>query len=239
MSFSQAMISEVRIVPDGPELHVTWTSSAPSGTVFQVYADRRLIWYGRTRFCRAPIPSGSNGRNIWIEVGTVGPAEQSIDFSASLIGPAGTGDRAILTWLGGSYLDPSGNNDIQGYKIYQSNTPNGPVDFGRIAGTASAYPGGAILDGFGLGGFGQGGFGRAASTYHWVSGSLSSGNWSFAVVPYDRAGNAQASPSIVSVSISAPPLPPAPDVSGKRLNYLYAGPSSRLATLSWQAAPQP
>ena len=44
-------------------------------------------------------------------------------------------------------------------------------------------------DGFGFGGFGYGGFGQAAGTYTWTSNPLSSGNWSYAVVPYDSAGN--------------------------------------------------
>lgn len=77
------------------EFYVSWTSSAPLGTVFQVYVDRRLTWFGKTRFCHAPIPAGSSRRNVWIEVGTVDSAEQTTDFSASLTGPGGTGDRTI------------------------------------------------------------------------------------------------------------------------------------------------
>ena len=239
MPFSQTAISDVRIVPDGAELYVAWTSSAPAGTVFQVYVDRRLTWFGKTRFCRAQIPAGSNGRNVWIEVGTVDSAEQTTDFSARLSGPGGSGDRARLTWIGGSYLDSSGKNDIEGFKIYQSKIPGGPIDFTNAVGVIVAYPGGVILDGFGLGGFGLGGFGRAATTYQWRSESLSSGTWTFAVVPYDHAGNVQANPTTTTVAIATAPLPPAPDLTGKRLKYTYAGPSSRLATLSWQAAPQP
>ena len=222
MPFSQTAIADVRIVLDGAEFYVSWTSSAPLGTVFQVYVDRRLTWFGKTRFCHAPIPAGSSRRNVWIEVGTVDSAEQTTDFSASLTGPGGTGDRAQLTWIGGSYLDPTGKNDIEGFTIYQSDVPSGAVDFTKVVGAVVAYPGGVLLDGFGLGGFGQGGFGRAATTYQWRSEPLSSGAWTFAVVPYDHAGNAQAHPTTTTVTIATAPLPPAPDASGKRLNYTYA-----------------
>ena len=94
-----------------------------------------------------------------------------------------------------------------------------------------------ITDGFGMGGFGDGGFGRAASSYEWHSGPLASGTWEFAVVPFDRAGNAQGIPQIVSVALRRGPRPPAVDANGVRLSYSYSGPATRLVTLSWPASP--
>ena len=237
MSFSQGTVSDVRIARDGAELHVSWASTAPWGVTFQVYVDRRLAWSGPSRSCNLPSPAGAAGRLAWVEVGTVAPSEARRDFSAALSGPAGSGGRAHLNWSGGTYLDPSGRDDVRGFHVFQSTTPGGPANFTNAVGTVAAYPGGAITDGLGVGGFGRGGFGRAASTYDWYSPPLSSGIWTFAIAPYDRAGNVQGSPTTASVTIVSPPRPPAPDANNSRLNYSYAGPASRLATLSWLASP--
>jgi hypothetical protein len=237
MAFSQSLISDVSALQDGPEIYVSWTSSAPPGTTFQVYVDRRLTWYGPGTFCHIPIPADSQARNVWIEVGTVGPGEGPRDFSQGLSGPGGTGPRAILTWLGGSYLDPTGHDDVRSFKIYQSSAPGGPVNFGTAVATIAVYPGGTLTDGFGLGGFGSGGFGRAASSYSWTSDPLGSGAWTFAVVPYDHAGNAQGTPGTTSVTIAAAPRPPAGDANGDRLTYSYAGPATRQVALNWLASP--
>jgi hypothetical protein len=237
MAFSQSLIADVRVLRDDAELYVAWTSPAPPGTVFQVYVDRRLAWSGRCRFCNVPLPFNAVGRNVWIEVGTVDPGDATTDYSASLSGPGGTGNRAQLTWLGGTYLDPTGHDDIQGFFIYQSAAPGAAIDFSTVVGIVPAYPGGAITDGFGMGGFGLGGFGRAATLYQWQSGPLASGTWQFVVEPYDHAGNSQASPQPVSVVISTAPRPPALDANGDRLTYTYSGSAARLATLGWQASP--
>ena len=128
MALSQGLISDVRVARNGAELYIAWTSSALAGATFQVYVDRRLAWAGRQRFCYVPLPDEAIGRNVWIEVGTVDPGELTRDFSASLSGPGGTGDRVWLTWLGGTYLDPTGHDDIQGYRIYRSATGGDPVE---------------------------------------------------------------------------------------------------------------
>lgn len=237
MPFSQSTISDVRISRDGAELYVAWTSSAPWGTAFQVYLDRRLAWSGTARSCNVPSPGGPAGRNAWIELGTVAAGETNRDFSASLAGPAGAGNRAHLSWSGGTYLDPTGRDDVRGFRIFRSAAPGGPVDFSKPVAVVAAYPGGAITDGLGVGGFGRGGFGRSEAAYDWYSGPLDSGTWSFAIAPYDWAGNTQGAPSTVGVTIAAAPRPPAADGNGSRLNYSFAGPANRLATLNWLASP--
>lgn len=237
MPFTQTSVRDVRVVRDGAELYIAWDSAAPWGTVFQVYADRRLVWFGKARSCHVPVPANACSRNVWIEVGSVDAGEANADFSTSLSGPGGSGDRALLSWLGGSYLDPTGNDDVAGYRIYRSPAPGAPADMTTVIDTISAYPGGAVLDGFGVGGFGQGGFGRAASSYQWRSDPLGSGTWTFALVPFDFAGNAQGVPQTATVTIRTAPRPPAPDATGRRLNYSYAGPATRVATLSWLASP--
>jgi hypothetical protein len=237
MAFSQSGIVDVRVVADGPELFVAWTSNVPSGTIFQVYVDRRLVWYGASNRCRVPIPAGDLGRNVWVEIGTVDVDEPTADYSSSLVAPGGRSERAVLFWSGGTYLDPSGRDDIQGFRIYQGPSPGTAVDLTTPVDSVAAYPGGWINDGFGKAGFGGGGFGRAATLYTWQSGPLASGAWQFAVLPFDRAGNIQDAGSTTTVTINAAPLPPAPNANRARLASTYAGPSNPQLTLNWLPSP--
>ncbi len=237
MSFSQSTINTVAVVPADAELDVSWTSTAPAGSVYQVYVDRRLNWAGRAQRCRVPIPAAAEGRNVWVEVGTVASNEATIDFSSQLNSPGQSGDFAQLSWLGGTYLDSLGKNDVAGFQIFSSPAAGQPVSWVAPIDTVSAYPGGWISDGFGLGGFGQGGFGRAATTYEWTSGPLASGVWQFAVAPFDHAGNLQTTAAAIGVAINRAPRPPAATAQGDRLTYSYSGPSSRQVTLNWSASP--
>lgn len=237
MSFSQSGIIDVRVAANGSDLFVSWTSNVPPGTVFQIYVDRRLAWYGTANRCHVPIPAGDLGANIWIEVGTVDPGEPTADYSSSLVAPGGRSERATLSWWGGTYLDPSGQDDLQGFQVFQSPSPGAPVDLTTPVDSVAAYPGGWINDGFGKGGFGCGGFGRAATIYNWQSGPLASGVWQFSVLPFDKAGNVQASGPSTSVTINAAPRPPAPNANHARLASVYAGPSNPQLTLNWLSSP--
>ena len=237
MAFSQSTISGVTVQADGPDLLIRWDSDAPSGTVFQAYVDHRLAWYGTSRRCHAPIPAGGAGHNLWVDVGSVAPEEAQQDFSPGLGSLGQGGAVATLTWQGGTYLDPSGQDSVQGFRVYRSDAPGGPVNRSKPVDEVPAYPGGWVSDGFGLGVFGSGGFGRSASVYDWSSGSLPGGDWGFTVVPFDRAGNERGDGRTVTVKVAAAPRPPAPSADGKRLSYSYSGPSTRLVTLHWSASP--
>lgn len=237
MAFSQTGISDVRVMANGPDLFVSWSAASPAGTTFQVYVDRRLAWSGTSWRCHVPIPAGGLGRNIWAEVGTVGADEPTRGYSASLVAPGGRSERARLAWSGGTYLDPTGRDDIQGFRIYRGAAPGAPVDPTSAVDTVVAYPGGWINDGFGKAGFGEGGFGRAATLYGWQGGPLSSGTWQFAVVPFDKAGNDRGVGQAVGVTINAAPRPPAMAVDGTRLALTYAGPANRLLSLNWLPSP--
>lgn len=237
MAFSQTGITDVRVTADGPDLFVAWSATNPPGPTFQVYVDRRLAWYGTARRCHVPIPFGALGRNIWVEVGTVGAGEPTLDYSTSLTAPGGRTERAQLSWAGGTYLDPTGRDDIQGFRICRSPTPGSPVDLSGPVDAVAAYPGGWINDGFGKGGFGGGGFGRAATLYRWQSGPLSSGVWHFAVLPFDKAGDAQGVPQPVAVTIAAAPRPPAMNPGGSWLDSAYSGPAGRQLTINWLPSP--
>jgi hypothetical protein len=230
MPFDQSSITEVLPpVWDASTLQIEWISTAPLGTVFQVYINRVLTWHGTTRWVAITMPKSQ----VRIDIGAVLPSEATTDFSALL--PEAPSPYALLSWLGGSYLDPTGNDDVAGFRIYGASSPGGSIDMTAPLAEITAYPGGIITDGFGLGGFGKGGFGKAASNYSWTSGYLDCGVWSFAVVSVDAAGNAGA-PAVTSVTISAPPRPPAAFADDSRLKYTYSQ-TTQTVTLYWQASP--
>jgi hypothetical protein len=228
--FDQSTITDVSPPTwDGSALHLEWTSSAPDGTTFQVYVGRALSWHGTSRWVAIPMPAS----RLRIDIGTVGPGEDAVDFSGLL--PPSPADRAELSWLGGTYLDPTGNDDVAGFRIHGASAPGGAIDYTRALDEIPAYPGGIVTHGYGLGGYGQGGYGRAASTYRWTSPSLRAGTWPFAVVSYDAAGNPGV-PALTSVSIASSPRSPAPFPDGSRLKYAY-DPADRTVTLSWLPSP--
>ncbi len=237
MAFSQIGVDDVHVLANGPDLFVSWSATVAPGTTFQVYVDRQLVWSGNTRRCHVPIPFGAVGRNVWVEVGTVAANEPTQDYSASLTAPGNRTERATLSWWGGTYLDPTGLDDIGAFQIYQSDLAGGPVDQVLVVDTVVAYLGGWINDGFGKGGFGEAGFGRAATTYQWRSGPLASGVWQFAVVPVDRAGNPRGTGMMSSVTINAAPRPPAVNAQGARLGSTYPSSGDQRLTLRWLPSP--
>ena len=237
MAFTQNGIDDVRVVVDGADLFVSWTSKVAAGSIFQVYVDRRLVWYGAPRRCHVPSPAGGLGRNIWVEVGVVDPGEPTADYSSSLIAPGGRSERAMLSWNGGTYLDPTGRDNIHSFLIYQGPVAGALVDFSTAVDVVAAYPGGWINDGFGKGGFGNAGFGRASTLYNWQSGPLTSGTWSFTILASDKAGNVQGPGQTATVTINAAPRPPAMNAGGARLTSTYGGPSSPQLTLNWLPSP--
>ncbi len=228
MAFDQSSVSDVRAYPHDADLLITWTSTAPVGTRFQVYVGGRLTWSGVGQSCVVPVPQ----RRVTIDVGTVGAAEAATNFSASLPAVPGGGDRATLSWRGGTYLDPT----IDRFEIYDEPGPGVGIDYGLPVATVPAYPGGIVQDGYGLGGYDEGGFGATASDYSWTSGPLSAGTWSFAVKGVDRAGNVGAVLT-QSVSINVPPRPPAAAADRTRARISTYNPGTRIATIDWGLSP--
>jgi hypothetical protein len=233
MSFSQSTISAVTPVLDGTDLLISWKSSATPPVDFQVYAGGQLVYAGQSSRCRIPYP-GSLDR-LQVEVGTVLSGELHTDFSSSLPAVPGTGDRAVLTWLGGTYLDATGADDVQGFAVFGSDTAGAGVDYTKRLATIPAYAGGVPLDGFGVGGFGQGGFGRSAASYTWQSAPLGNGVWTFAVRALDAEGNLSGGLT-TSVTISVAPHPPAESAPGVRLTRVFNS-TFHTATLNWLASP--
>lgn len=227
MAFDQSTITAASAVVHGTDLLVSWSSSAPAGTTFQVYVGRRLAWSGRARSCVLPMPQV----RVAVDVGAVGPSEGSTDFSGSL--PSAPASHAQLTWTAGAYL--AGSLPLAGFHIYGEATPGGGIVYSTPLATVAAYPAGVRTDGWNQGGYDTGGYGSIPGSYSWTSGPLAGGTWAFAVKPYDAAGN-EGTAATTSVVIAAPPRPPAANAAGKRLTYVYNA-TTRIATLSWLASP--
>ncbi len=242
MAFSQATITDVfpPIIRSG-QVFLSWTSSSPEGTWFQIYENGALAWFGQRRSTWMPVPSGPVRIDIGAVVSAMGedgfgddsfgtPAgKDGTDYSADL--PPTPARRAKLEWPGGYFQGA----DLAGFKVFGETTAGGGVNYARALATITAYPANIATDGFGLGLFGSGGFGSVAGTYVWISEPLYSGDWTFAVRPFDHAGNLGASITEV-VTIAAPPRAPGLQPDGiTRLRYsMISGPK---AVLTWLASP--
>lgn len=225
MAFDDSGIAGLTLAASGANLFLRWSGPGPA---YQVYVDGRLAWSGPAAACVLPRPR----EMAEIRVGAVAAGEVNADLGATLPGRGGTGNRAELAWTGGSYLAEA----LAGFRVYGSAAPGAAVDYGAPLADVPAYVAGQVNDGYGLGGYGEGGYGRAASSYSWTSGRLGPGTWTFAVVPYDAAGNACAAPTTAAVTIEAPPRPPAPDGAGRRLAASY-DPATGAANLAWLPSP--
>jgi hypothetical protein len=225
--FIQSTITQVfPPIYRGGQLFLSWASSAPGGSWFQVYVNGALAWHGRATSCWVPSPAGP----VHVDIGTVAGGNEQVDYASSL--PATPARRAELTWTGGTFEDV----DIAGFHVYGELTPGAGIQYGTALADITAYPQAITTDGFGLGGFGTGGFGQTGGTYQWISEPLEAGTWSFAVKPYDAAGNLGAAVT-VAVTISAPPREPGLYPDGvTRLKYTYDEPS-REVTIRWNASP--
>jgi hypothetical protein len=226
-SWGQATILVVNPpVYRGSQVYVSWTSSSPAGTWFQIYLNGVLAYVGRKLSATLPIPHGP----IRIDVG-VPPTGQEHTSFASLLPPAPT-RRAQLTWLGGTYEGV----DLAGFHVYGGDSPAATIDYSTPLATITAYPSGIYTDGFGMGGFGYGGFGESAGAYSWTSDPLAGGTWNFGVKAFDAAGN-EGTASTQTISIVAPPRLPAPFVgTTSRLQYTYVGSPTYEVTLNWNAS---
>jgi hypothetical protein len=195
------------------QAYVRWESIAQPGTWWQVYFDGVRVWSGQTTAVELPIPIAGVSR---VDVGSVPDGYQNTSFAANL--PPAPLRRATLNWTGGTSLGA----DLAGFYVYGSSSPNGSINYATPLATITAYPQSIVPSG--------------TLNYSWVSGSLISGLWQYAVIPFDAAGN-QGAPSLVTVTIAVPPLAPAPSSSGTpRLQYSYSQ-SSQVAVLNWLPSP--
>ena len=235
MPFSMATIltGPDAVDDDGGGTIVTWTSSSPDGTIFQLYMSRVLSYAGPSRVTILPNP----GKKVFFQVGTVNPGEENINFASSLPLLSGTGDTAILRWLGGLWEEPFGpGSGMSGFNVYGEATPGGGINYGAILDTVPLGVPGLETTGYGAGGYGMGGYGGGGGgTYFWQSGTLKNGTWHFGVKPFDIAGNLGTAVE-ATVVIAVPPEPPARNSVGLRMTYTY-DPILFKATLNWLASP--
>ena len=256
MPFDQGTITAVNPpLRKGGEVFLSWTSSAPTGTPFQIYVNHALAWSGQRLWAWVPVPAGP----VRIDLGAVGVGEETIDFTrvtgfgaggfgsgtygAVDLVPSGPNRRALLTWSGGSYLGAS----LAGFHVYGEATPGGGINYAAALATITAYPAGIDTSGFGMGAFGSGGFGAVAGTYTWQSDPLPAGTWHFGIKPFDTAGN-EGTAATVAATIASPPRQPAayPDQTFLRSSLAGYGSGgfgsgvpfgSSAATLTWQPGP--
>ncbi len=232
MPFDDSVITDIRPPVYRPELGgvlLQWSSSAPAGTIYQVYVARRLVWHGKAKRCVVPPPAAKSR----IDIGAVDRDERQINFASTL--PANYDDRAELAWIGGTFLDPTGEDTVVGFNVYASAAAGEGVDYDTRIASVPVYAVGAFSDGYGLGGYGLGGWGRSAASYAWTSGPLTNGIWTFAILPVDRAGNESAG-SEIPITIESPPRAPAVRSDGTRLASTYSVPDTTL-TLDWDHSP--
>ncbi len=226
MPFDQSVITSVS-PPQASQgqVWISWTSTAPAGSWYQLYANGRLTWTGQRTTATIQAATG----RIRIDIGAVSASERYTDYSSVLAIPPK--DCVTLEWTGGTFQ----GEDIASWKVFGEATPGGGVDYGTPLATIQAVEAGIALDGFGMGGFGEGGFGAAAGKYSWQSKPYTGGTWTFAVVSYDQAGN-PGEIATISQAVLVPPAPPARNGNGERLTYGYNA-TTKVAVLNWLASP--
>ena len=210
----------------GWDLLVQWEPFG-SGGHYQLYQDRKLVYFGDKPECVLPWPT----RRCQFDVLGVESVARSADYSADL--PAADLGRPVLTWTGGKSL----GSDLAGYRIYRSATAGGAVDYSAPVATVPLSDDGTDRTGWGLGGWSEGSWGTASVHHTWTGDTLPAGDWSFGVAAYDSAGNEVATPSEVTVTLGTNPRPPAADpATGARLSLSYNS-GTRVPTLTWLASP--
>lgn len=230
MPFSQSSITGLRVVPNGAQILVQWNTTAPVGTWFQVYIGGKLA--ARTTRTRAWLPAPTGQGKPSVQVGAVDAAEKDWDFSLALPGIVGAQTMVHLTWAGGRYLGPR----IAGFGIFRGATPGAAPDYSAPVAFVPLYRNGIVLDGYGMGGYGAGGYGSAGSDYSWTSGPLGSGDWKFAILPIDDAGNWSSAGAVVQTfTIASPPSSPPAFPTGEQIRISY-NPTTNQPTLTWQAS---
>jgi hypothetical protein len=228
VAFSTATItSGPTPTADGPNTIVSWTSSSPDGTLFQLYVNGRLTWHGPQHWTVLPTAS----YRVYYQVGTVDFDEGDTDFSSSLPAIPGAGNRAFLTWNGG-YWEGA---DIAGFHVYAGTTPGGAVSYTTpVAFVPIGIPG-LSVGGYGEGPYGTTPYGSGSQKYEWTSDPLTNGTWHFGVKPIDSAGN-EGTTLEVSGTITGEPATVPPNSSGLKLTYTYNA-TTHVATLNWLASP--
>jgi hypothetical protein len=207
--FSQATVNGLTVERSGQELLISWESTSPAGTTFQLYLSRVLTWWGTETSVLIPWPAGE----VDLDVGTVDDGEGPIDFSETI--PPQTQEYCNLEWTAGSFL--AAGSAIAGFEVFGSPTAGASVSYTAPIAVIPFDPTGTL------------------TSYSWTSQALTTGVWTFGVCAVDQAGNLS-TPATASVTVAAPPAPPAANAQGVRLTYTF-NPATSVATLFWLASP--
>jgi len=226
VSPTQSTITGVTVSQGDGTTRVTWTSTEPAGTWFQVYLGGRLAWSGTARSCVLATPAAS--RPVPGAILAVPTGQQTRDFASLLPAQPGGGSRAVVRWLGGAYL-----GDVSEYLVYRSAAAGGSVSYAAPVAIVPARPGGDA-DGAGLGPAGEGGAGDAATVYEYGEVPPGPGAWKYGVKARDYGGALSAAIEF-TVNVAMPPLPPPPFADRTRLHGSYNA-GTRVLTLTWQAS---
>ena len=226
-------VSEGQAVGPSGALEVTWESNQEDRW-HQVYVNGRLagVTAGpEDRWLVVSVPAGRAGSLgvVQVEVIAVDAADRWTDFGGELSGfSSEQGSRIRLAWQGGLYLDPG----LESFNVFADGR-TGTVDYQTPLNEAPipARPDGQEPWGYGCGGYGVGGYGESAAVYEWTTDDLEAGEWRFAVVAMDEAGNHLESVTEVLVSLSPLPRPP---VNFRVTEY---DPLTARATLAWEPSP--
>lgn len=251
MPFSQTAIQDATATPQGTDTLIAWVSSAAAGTIYQVYVNLTLAWFGTVTRVVLPIASASR-----IDIGTVGPGEATTNFAGNFAAIPGSSTRVRVAWDGGAFEQTV--LPVAGFHVYSSDAPGGSVDYTTPVATVYLSIQGVTLDGWGMGGWGQGGWGTAGvsstgwgqggwgaggwgaggGAYTWDSGPLCPGVWTFGIKPFDTAGN-EGTAVAAAAAVTGAPQPPAPNALGQRLAYtsFHLSGGSAFATLTWNTSP--
>lgn len=229
MGLNPDNIKSISVVNQFNEYAISWTTFLPRDTFYQVYINHRLSWSGNKTSCVLPIPSMSIVGNVWIEVEEVDVSERFSSHDELLDGGVGFGSRAVLNWLGGSYLDTAQNDNVLGFLVTSSKIGDSDTQHSSVS-ELVCYPGSWISDGYGLGSYGTGGFGRVSTFYSWTSNFLSSGVWSFAVSPIALNGETGSTATVTVLEIPESPLAP----QEIRLDFVKSDLGSNQLIIQWR-----
>lgn len=217
MAFTDTTITSIAppVRLHGGMAYLAWTSSAPAGTWYQVYLDGNLAWYGQTLSTTIPWPPSGTSR---IVIGSVASTDDPTVAQPTAL-PTAPDRRVTLSWQGGSIEGA----DLAGFHVYASTSPGGTVSYTSPVATIGAFPGGVDPGAtWGAATWGNSPWGASEVSYSWTTGVLDSGVWSFAVAPFDTAGN-EGTAQTTTATIAAPPSPPALFGDGTRLHYQLIG----------------
>lgn len=217
---TQANISDIRVSQTVGDFRVSWESSDPPGTWFQVYLNGRLAWSGSEQV--ADVASPIVGRRIALDVLAVDRQDAAKDLSSYL-----------ATRLDCAYLQWADVGDADRYDIYCGTAPGDTTpDYTTPVGSVPARPFGMVLGGWGVGTWGGGFWGTGSTLYRWSSAPLAGGDWTFGVKAVDAAGIS--GPAVEeTVTITAPPSAPPVSAAGLFLTGVYDALTATLV-LTWQ-----